>query len=392
MGPGRSAADAEASNPDADPALAAAGSRKRRIASGPFPAAADGPAGGKPAKQAAGGRAHAALSLGSSPCASAAHRSQSGEPTPTRPAAAPAAAAVQDKRWSPGMYMDPDGLPRVDPHAARARDPHAPDGLRHGRWADALATCPLSEVSARPALIAHPFSVRGAQRAACGAEADGRGRGQLLTARANAVAMAGSGCEVAVRVVADVPQHASPHDGEWGARMQRGAAAAGGGQMRGKAVLAFQRAEGADALILGLYVHEYGPGAAPAYAGRIMVECIDSPPVWPAPPGVCAANERQVRPPSGAGASAPAEWRDCLDGRMRRVPPAVRMARGASGGGSWRAVGQAIVTAMLHGYMEAAAKRGFKSIHMHVPPPQVPHPASLHRRRQAHLPHLTAHE
>ncbi len=44
---------------------------------------------------------------------------------------------------------------------------------------------------------------------------------------------------------------------------------------------------------------------------------------------------------------------------------------------------QGIVSAILHGYMEAAAKRGFKSIHMHVPPPQVSthpfHSASLLR-------------
>jgi hypothetical protein len=35
---------------------------------------------------------------------------------------------------------------------------------------------------------------------------------------------------------------------------------------------------------------------------------------------------------------------------------------------------QGIVSAILHGYMEVAAQRGFKSIHMHVPPPQVSPP------------------
>ncbi len=123
---------------------------------------------------------------------------------------------------------------------------------------------------------------------------------QLLTARANAVAMEGSGYEVTVRVVSDVTQPVSAQDGEWGARMQ-GGAGRGGGQMRCKAVLAFQRADGADTLILGFYVHEYGAGASAVYAGRIMIECIDSPPVWPAPPGVSAPIERQVRAPRGRG-------------------------------------------------------------------------------------------
>ena len=47
---------------------------------------------------------------------------------------------------------------------------------------------------------------------------------------------------------------------------------------------------------------------------------------------------------------------------------------------------QGIVTAILHGYMDVAAKRGFKSIHMHVPPPQVPHaPLALLPRHVAAL-------
>ena len=47
---------------------------------------------------------------------------------------------------------------------------------------------------------------------------------------------------------------------------------------------------------------------------------------------------------------------------------------------------QGIVTAILHGYMDVAAKRGFKSIHMHVPPPQVPRaPLALLPRHVAAL-------
>jgi hypothetical protein len=144
----------------------------------------------------------------------------------------------------------------------------------------------------------------------------------MLTARANAVAMEGSGYEVAVRVVSDVTQPVSAQDGEWGARMQRGAGG-GGGQMRAKAVLAFQWVDGADALILGLYVHEYGASASAVYAGRIMIECIDSPPVWPAPPGVSAPNERQVHADRRrAGGAIPSVQRTeaagaCLSGRAR---------------------------------------------------------------------------
>jgi hypothetical protein len=150
MGASRSAAEAEASNPDADPALAAAGSRKRRISSAAYTAPAESPACSKPAKQAAGARAHAPASQAASPLGGAAHRRHSVEQaTPTRAAAAANAAAAavgQDKRWTPGMYMDTDGVPRIDPHAARARDPHAAEALRLGRWADALATSPLAEV------------------------------------------------------------------------------------------------------------------------------------------------------------------------------------------------------------------------------------------------------
>ncbi len=160
----RSAAEAEASNPDADPALAAAGSRKRRISSAPYAAPAESPAGSKPAKQAGGGRAHAVTSQAGSPLGGAAHRRQQVEQaTPTRAAAAAIAAATavgQDKRWAPGMYMGADGVPRIDPHAARARDPHAAEALRRGRWADALATSPLAEVGLACSLRA--------RRAACG--------------------------------------------------------------------------------------------------------------------------------------------------------------------------------------------------------------------------------
>ncbi len=151
MAASRSAAEAEASNPDADPALAAAGSRKRRGSSGPHTANSDSPAGIKPAKQAASGRPHAAAGQGASACGSGAHRRQSVEQaTPSRAAAA---AVGQDKRWTPGMYMDAEGVPRMDPHASEA--------LRYGRWTDALATCPLAEVAlAFPCACARACGVR----------------------------------------------------------------------------------------------------------------------------------------------------------------------------------------------------------------------------------------
>ena len=117
---------------------------------------------------------------------------------------------------------------------------------------------------------------------------------QVLTARANAVAMGGSGNAVTVRIVANLTQPVSAQHREWGTPMQRVSAAAAG-HLKAKAILAFQRVAGADALILGLYLHEYGPAASPVYAGRIMVECVDSPPVWP---GTASATERQARPPA----------------------------------------------------------------------------------------------
>ena len=109
--------------------------------------------------------------------------------------------------------------------------------------------------------------------------------------------MEGSGNEVTVRIVANLTQPVSLQHGEWGSAMQRVSAAAAG-HLKAKAILAFQRVDGADVLILGLYLHEYGPAASPVYAGRIMVECVDSPPVWPGP---ASAAERQV--PHTAGPS-----------------------------------------------------------------------------------------
>jgi hypothetical protein len=114
--------------------------------------------------------------------------------------------------------------------------------------------------------------------------------GQVLTTRANAVAMAGSGNAVTVRVVANLTLPVSAQRRDWGAPLQHVAAAAAG-HLKAKTILAFQRVAGADALILGAYLLEYGPAASPVYAGRVMVECVDSPPLWPG----AAAAERQVR-------------------------------------------------------------------------------------------------
>ena len=48
-----------------------------------------------------------------------------------------------------------------------------------------------------------------------------------------------------------------------------------------KAILTFQHLKGADVLIMGMYVQQYGPDSSPLHKGRVLIECIDSPPVWP---------------------------------------------------------------------------------------------------------------
>jgi hypothetical protein len=86
-----------------------------------------------------------------------------------------------------------------------------------------------------------------------------------------------------------------------------------------KAILTFQHLKGADVLIMGMYVQQHGPDSSPLHKGRVLIECIDSPPVWPSFPG---------------------------------------------------AARKAILTAVVLGYIEWAASRGFKFLYLHVPPPQ----------------------
>lgn len=87
-----------------------------------------------------------------------------------------------------------------------------------------------------------------------------------------------------------------------------------------KAILTFQNIKGADVLIMGMYVQQFGPdSSSPMHNGRVLIECIDSPPVWPTFPG---------------------------------------------------AARKAILTAVVLGYIEWANAHGFKFVHLHVPPPQ----------------------
>ena len=46
-----------------------------------------------------------------------------------------------------------------------------------------------------------------------------------------------------------------------------------------KAILTFQHVKGADVLIMGMYVQQFGTDSSPLHQGRVLIECIDSPPV-----------------------------------------------------------------------------------------------------------------
>lgn len=94
--------------------------------------------------------------------------------------------------------------------------------------------------------------------------------GQFLAGRARAACSR----DVVVKVVADVLKQ--PHIAG------RSGATAGGMPCRSKALFAFLRVDNSPHFVLcfGMYVHEYGPGCAPAHAGRVYIECVDSVPLY----------------------------------------------------------------------------------------------------------------
>lgn len=154
---------------------------------------------------------------------------------------------------------------------------------------------------------------------------------ELLTSKAN-IAL-GSSSAVTVRVVSkversvNVPRPPSDSAGTGSLPSGKRSRSSGGGREKNmmsvkytrKAILTFQNVKGADVLIMGMYVQEFGPDSSPMHEGRCLIECIDSPPVWP----------------SFAGAAR-----------------------------------KAILTAVVLGYIEWAGSNGFKFMYLHVPPPQ----------------------
>jgi hypothetical protein len=88
-----------------------------------------------------------------------------------------------------------------------------------------------------------------------------------------------------------------------------------------KSIFAFQQLDGqGEVIVLGMYVHEYGPDAPKETAGRVLIECVDSIPIH--------GNERS-------------------DERQR------------------------LLTAIVHGYIEYVKSMGFAHIHLRVPPPSA---------------------
>jgi len=158
-----------------------------------------------------------------------------------------------------------------------------------------------------------------------------------LTAKANmalgGVASSGASSGVTVRVVSKVirsirvPRPASETGAGGGGAGLRKDAKGGEKENDGmmlvkytsQAILTFQNVKGADVLIMGMYVQQYGPDSSPMHQGRAFIECIDSPPVWP----------------TFAGAAR-----------------------------------KAVLTAVVIGYLEWATSNGFNYVHLHVPPPQ----------------------
>jgi hypothetical protein len=88
-----------------------------------------------------------------------------------------------------------------------------------------------------------------------------------------------------------------------------------------KSIFAFQQLDGqGEVLVLGMYVHEFGPEAPSQTSGRVLIECVDSIPIH--------GNERS-------------------DERQR------------------------LLTAIVHGYVEYVKSMGFSHVHLRVPPPSA---------------------
>jgi hypothetical protein len=143
-GGGRTAADKEGSNPDADPS---AGSRKRRISGNSANAYADASSAKPPAEAGPGSRTQAGT--GESGCSKGSHGSDGGGGGGSGGGGG-GGGGGQDRRWVAGMYVDTDGVPRMPLHDA---DADYADPIRHGHWAEALITSPLAEVPCRSACV-----------------------------------------------------------------------------------------------------------------------------------------------------------------------------------------------------------------------------------------------
>mmetsp|Transcript_46961 Transcript_46961/g.111418 ORF Transcript_46961/g.111418 Transcript_46961/m.111418 type:complete len:754 (-) Transcript_46961:261-2522(-) len=89
-----------------------------------------------------------------------------------------------------------------------------------------------------------------------------------------------------------------------------------------KAMFAFQRLEGKEVAVLGMYVHEFGAEAPEPAAGRVYLECIDSIPLH----GPERSEERQK-----------------------------------------------LLTCIVHGYLAFMRSEGYQHLHLRVPPPSAEH-------------------
>mmetsp|Transcript_21962 Transcript_21962/g.51058 ORF Transcript_21962/g.51058 Transcript_21962/m.51058 type:complete len:765 (+) Transcript_21962:187-2481(+) len=128
--------------------------------------------------------------------------------------------------------------------------------------------------------------------------------GDFLTMRAREESLQER--NVSVKVVSQTLQHTG---GE------------GGGCYRVKSIFAFQQLDAqGEVMLLGMYVHEFGPEAPPETRGRVLIECIDSIPIH----GSERSEERQK-----------------------------------------------LLTAILMAYIEYVRGQGFSHIHLRVPPPSA---------------------
>jgi hypothetical protein len=163
----------------------------------------------------------------------------------------------------------------------------------------------------------------------------------MLTARANAVAMRGSGDAVTVRVVANVAQPMQADGQMYTGRPKEGHGAGPGldgeGQLRTKAILAFQHVDGADVVFLAVYAHEYGPHCSPVYVGRVFVECVDSPPACGRP-----LPDQQVLPRCGGQCSFSMRGARSDATRLLHAPPPIAKRLQMSAASAVRLAGQAL--------------------------------------------------